>query len=146
MNSDKHQLLEERDETLSRALKNLPDRMAPAALLPLVMTQARTNKKWHLPLRLHLTFWSGALLLALVAGLSWFFGRFYEANVNPVFDHVVVACRTVFSVLVGALLRSTFGFSAESSRLILPGLCILLSAMYITCVGLGSFVYRVVRR
>jgi hypothetical protein len=148
MNSDKHQLPENEDAALSRALKNLPERTAPAALLPRVMLQAqeRTDKKWHRRLSPRLTVWSGALLLALAGGLSWLCGRFYDANINPVLDHIAGACRTVFSVLVDSLLRGSFGFSEESCRFILIAFSILLPAMYITCIGLGAFVYRVVRR
>jgi hypothetical protein len=146
MNSNKHQSPENWNTALDRALKNLPERPAPASLLPLVMAQVqeRAAEKWHWRSS---AFWlgalSGTLLLALV---SWLGSRFYETSINPVLYQGVGACRTVFNALAGSLIGGSLNVSNETFRFTLIAAGLLLLAMYVTCVGVGSFVYRVVRR
>jgi hypothetical protein len=152
MNSDQHQSPENWESALGRALKNLPERGTPSTLLPRVMAQAnaRGSGKWHQRLWHRWTFWAfaatGALLLALAARIAWLGGRFYETNVNPALDHCVGICRTVFSAVIGSLLGSTFGVGPEAYHFNLLAVCLLLLAMYITCIAVGSFIYQVVRR
>jgi len=85
-------------------------------------------------------------MLALVAWLLWLGDKFYEAKINPALDYCLGICRTVFSALAGSLIGSNLGFGTEDYRFTLFAAGLLLLAMYITCVGVGSFVYRVVRR
>ncbi len=150
MNSDKHHSPETWDSALERALKDLPERQAPPALLSQIMEQVNE----HAVERSHQQVWrrrwtwaaTCALLLAIAIWFSWLGGKFYETKINPVLDHCIGICRTIFSAIAGSLIGNNIGFGYEASHFTLIAVSLLLLAMYATCVGVGSFVYRVVRR
>jgi hypothetical protein len=149
MNSDKHQSPENWDAALGRALKNLPERQAPATLLPRVMAQAqsRAAEIGHQRLWRRWTFWACATASALLLVLgAWLGGQFYENKISPVLVSSVDICRTVFHALAGSLIGKSFVLGDEVYHWALIAGGLLLMAMYITCIGVGSFVYRVVRR
>jgi hypothetical protein len=152
MKSDQQQSPENWDAVLQRALKNLPERPAPVTLMPRVMAQVqvRAAEKLHQRLWRRRMFWvratASAMLLATAASLSWLGGKLYETNISPVLDCCVAICRTVFGALAGSLIGNSFSFSTEAYHFTLIAAGLLLLAMYVTCVGVGSFVYRVVRR
>ena len=150
MNSNQHKSAENWDAALGRALKDLPERQAPSALLSQVMAQVNAHAVERSNQQVWRRRWTWAttcaLLLAIAMWFSWLGGKFYETNINPVLDRCIGICRTVFNALVGSLIGNNSGFGCEVSHFTLLAVSLLLLAMYVTCVGVGSFVYRVVRR
>jgi hypothetical protein len=152
MDRKQHQSSENWDAALERALKSLAERQAPATLLPRVMAQVhvRTAEKWDPQPWRRWTFWAwtttSMLMISLAAWLLWLGGKFYEAKISPALDYGLGICRTVLGALAGSLIGSNFGVGSETYHFTLLAAALLLLAMYVTCVGVGSFVYRVVRR
>jgi hypothetical protein len=149
MNSEKHPSTENWDAALGRALNNLPERQAPATLLPRIMARTQAHAAGNRRQRLwkRWTFWASATAsaLLLVTG-SWLGSQFYENKISPMLAGSVDICRTVFHALAGSLIGSNFGSGAEAYHFALMAGSLFLLIMYITCVGVGSCVYRVVRR
>jgi hypothetical protein len=148
MNSDQHRSLDKWDAEFRRALKNLPEKPAPSELLPRVMGQVRVRaaEKWHGRLRLWICAPASVLLISIAAWLSWLGGNFYEDSIIPLLDHFSRTCQTIFSALTASLMGNSFGLGAGAYHFALAGAGLLMLAMYATCVGIGSCVYRVVRR
>jgi hypothetical protein len=144
--------LEQWNRRLDLALKNLPERPAPADLFPQVMAkvQARKEEKqekrpWRAwPQWLRVT--TAALALLLMGYLSVLGFQLYETRVIPVFSQIAQAFLTTCASLSGICseLRETLG--SKALHYVLLTVSLLLFGMYLTCLGLGTFIYRTVRR
>jgi hypothetical protein len=140
------------NETLDRDLKNLPERPAPADLAARVMSQvnAQVSEKRRRHLRLQLPLWlrttAGVMLLAVIVWLSLIGARFYETRMSPALDRGADICRTVFGSFASALGGIPIGFNVEACRFIFLAVSLLLLGMYVTCIGVGTIIYRTVRR
>jgi hypothetical protein len=140
------------DKALDRALKNLPERPAPADLVSQVMSKVNTNTTmklsrhlwWRWPLWLRLP--AGILLPALIVWLSLLGTRFYETRMSPALSRSVDICRTVFESMTEAFTGIQFGFDGDTYRIIFFAVSLLMLGMYLTCIGVGTFIYRTVRR
>ena len=149
---NREQTLEGWNQKLDIALKNLPERSAPADLLPQVMAKIQAqrdgNKPWllwrHWPLWLRIS--SAALVLTFVILLSLVGIRLYESSVIPAFTLVVHTCKTVFDTIAGIFIDNRTGIGRTVFQYILPAVSFLLLGMYLTFIGLGTFLYRTVRR
>lgn len=139
-------------QQLDRALKHLPEKPAPANLLPNVIAEIQTRETRrgvgqpfyfrHPWLRV-----SAALLaLSLMTALFFAAGRVYENDIIPAFRLVDSACRTVLGSLTDVLAAFSFGIGEETLRFLFPVLICVMLAMYLTCIGVGTFLYRTVRR
>ncbi len=140
------------DNALDRALKNLPEKPAPATLIPLVMSRIKApiEGRWHRRLWWQWPFWlratSGVLLPALIVGLLSLWSRYYETEMSPAVDRGINVCQTVFYSLASALGGIPFQFDGEFCRIVFLTASLLLLGMYLTCIGVGTFIYRTVRR
>jgi hypothetical protein len=147
-----HQQLENWDKALDQALKNLPEQPAPADLIPCVISQlnARIEEKWYQRLWWRWPLWlratSSMLLLALAVWLPSLGSRYYETNMIPALDRSINVCKTVFSSVATALGGIPFGFDDEVCRIVFLTASLLLIVMYLTCIGVGTIIYRTVRR
>ncbi len=147
-----HQPSENWDKALERALKNLPERPAPAGLIPQVMSRvnARFEERWYQrvwwrwPLWLRAT--STLLLLVLTVWLPSLGTRYFETKVSPALDHAIDFCWRVFGSFASALGGIPFSFDGEACRIVFLIAGLLLLGMYLTCIGVGTFIYRTVRR
>ena len=155
MNHHENKSPEPWEAALNRALKNLPERQAPTALMPNVMRQihARTvasqsqGSWWKWPLALRVA--SGVALAVLLAGLAWGGGHFWEACASPFLNRSIEVAQTIMGSLAGgmaAIFRVQPDFGAGMQRPIFLAAGLLLLAMYLSCVGIGTFVYRTVRK
>jgi len=144
--------LENWDKALNHALKNLPERPAPADLLPQVMArinegavEKQNQRLWRLwPLWLRVTV--SASSVALMVWLSLLGTRFYEAGLSPALSRIADICRTVFVSLAGSLGGIPFVIDGEVFRILLMIATLYFLGMYLTCIGVGTFIYRTVRR
>ncbi|HSW40334.1 MAG TPA: hypothetical protein VLL97_12675 [Acidobacteriota bacterium] len=136
--------MDDRDPALERALKSLPDQTAPPALLPRVMNiacaRASRNRALWLQWR-----WLPATLAAVVAvALSRLGERFYETSLAPMLDRGIAIVSNILSALARPVIETVpygeFNGFVPVAAVLLPVI------MYLTCIGLGSFVYRAVRR
>jgi len=147
-----HQQLENWDKELDRALKNLPEQQAPAGLVPSVMSQlnARIEEKWYRRLWWRWPLWlraaSSILMLALAVWLPSLGSRYYETSMIPALDRGISVCKTVFGPVAGALGVIPSGFDGDACRIVLLAAGLLLLMMYLTCIGVGTLIYRTVRR
>jgi len=156
MNSNLPRSPESWEAALSRALKHLPDRPAPVALLAAVMAQIRLREAlqfppdhswWRWPLWLRVA--SAVGLAALLTALALLGGHLWQNSVNPQLHQWTAAGQTVLTSLasaVEAIFRIQPGTGHTLLRWIVVSGSLLLLATYFTCVGLGTFIYRTVRR
>lgn len=137
-------------QRLDLALKNLPEKTAPTHLLPNVMAKIRTTeaeKAFNRPYlsRLSRLRMSAAILaLSMMAYLSFVGERIYENDIIPAFELAGRVCRTVLGSL--ADIPAAFAIGDETLRFLVPVLICLMLTMYLTCIGVGTFIYRTVRR
>jgi hypothetical protein len=140
------------EQHLDHALKNLQEKTAPSDLLPNVMTaiQAREAGKGFRqpfafrPLWLRVT--AAILALSFIATLFFLAGKVYEEDIDPAFRIINSACRTVLGSLADILTAFPFGIGDDILRFLFPVLICLMLTMYLTCIGVGTFIYRTVRR
>lgn len=154
MNKERNQPQDNWNETLSRALRSLPERPAPEALLPRVMEQVRARENARVsdtPYRLFWQRWpawlrvtASALLAVLAAWIYSFVIRFYETDVSSALDRGSAICQTVLCSFAQTLGGTWLGI--DLCRIILPAAGLLMLGMYITCIGVGTVLYRAVRR
>jgi hypothetical protein len=155
MNPDDNQSPEQWEAALDRALKKLPDRQAPAALMPAVMKQIRASaieaqpprSWWQWPLALRIA--STAALITLLAGLVLFGGHFWENSASPLLNRSIEVGQTIMGSLangMAAVFRVQPDFGTGTLRLAFVAVGLLLLAMYLTCIGIGTFVYKTVRK
>jgi hypothetical protein len=150
--SYQNQPSEDWDKALDLALKNLPERPAPAGLVAQVMSRVNANATmkwsrhlwWRWPLWLRLP--AGILLPALIVWLSVLGTRFYETSMSPALSRCVDICRTVFESMTEAFTGIQFGFDGDTYRIIFFAVSLFMLGMYLTCIGVGTFIYRTVRR
>ena len=146
------QQLENWDKALDRALKNLPEQPAPAGLIPFVISQlnARIEEKWYQRLWWRWPLWlratSSILSLSLTVWLLLLGSRYYETSMIPALDRGINVCKTVFSSVASALGGIPCGFDSEVCRIVFLAAGLLLLVMYLTCIGVGTIIYRTVRR
>lgn len=149
---EENRILEEWNERLDTALKNLPEQSAPPDLLPRVMAKIQATKKekrlrhpwWQWPLWLRATSAVASLALAgyfCLAGI-----RVYETSIIPVYRFSGRIATTLLESLKVVLGGNRPGIGSEALPYILPVACILLFGMYLTCIGAGTFLYRTIRR
>ena len=137
---------------LDHALKHLPEKAAPANLLPNVIAeiQAReTRNVFGQPFAFRqpwLRVSAAVLALSLMTAIFFAAGRVYENEIIPAFRLFDSACRTVLGSLVDVLAAFSFGIGEETLRFLFPVLICVMLAMYLTCIGVGTFIYRTVRR
>jgi len=144
--------MENWNKQLDLALKNLPERFAPADFMLQVMAkiQSQDAKKlkkqsWRqYPLWLRIA--STSSVAVLIVLLSVMGIRLYETNVIPALSLFVQLFKTVLSALAGVLLENKTVFGIELFQYILPAISFLILGMYLTCIGAGTFLYRTVRR
>ena len=147
-----HQQLENWDKALDRALKNLPEQTAPVDLIGHVMSQvnARIEEKWYQRLWWRWPLWlratSSILLLALTVWLPSLGSQYYETNMFPALDRGINVCLMVLGSFKNALGGIPFGFDGEVCRIVFLTASLLLLVMYLTCIGVGTIIYRTVRR
>jgi hypothetical protein len=152
MNKDPRQATKTWEETLSRALQSLPERPAPPDLLPQVMARVRagaagneSGKSW-----LQRALWLRvAASLLLSAPMLWVFflgNRFYETDLSPALNRSAAISRTVLGAIASALGGTHIVIDADVCRTILLAGGLILISMYLTCIGVGTFIYRTVRR
>jgi hypothetical protein len=156
MSSNPHQPPENWEAALGRALKNLPERPAPAALLPSVMAQIRAREAaqlapdrswWRWPLWLRVA--SAVAFIALMALLVCLGGHFWENSLLPLLQHWSATAQTVLASLgsaAEAIFRTGSGSGQAMLRWVFVGFSLILLATYFTCIGLGTFIYRTVRK
>jgi hypothetical protein len=155
MNPGQNHSPEKWEAALHRALKNLPERQAPAALMTKVMAQIQPpaaqpryrGSWWQWPLALRAA--SGVTLIALLAVLVLGGGHFWETSASPLLNRWVEIGQTIMSSLasgMAAVFRVQPDFGSGTLRLAFVAASLLLLAMYLTCVGIGTFVYRTVRK
>lgn len=152
IDNDKDQRWNSWQEHLDRALKNLPEKTAPSNLIPNVMAEIRTGETGISLIRpfpyghSELRFSAVILALSLAAYLSFIGGRIYENAVAPALRFASSICRTVLGSLADILGEIPFGIGDEVPRFLFPVLICVMLAMYLTCIGVGTFIYRTVRR
>lgn len=150
--SHQNQPSENWDKALDRALKNLPERPAPADLVSQVMSHVNTNATvkwsrhlwWRWPLWLRLPV--GILLPALIVWISLLGTRFYETRLSPALSRSADICRTVLGSMTEAFTGIQFSFDGDTYRIIFCAVSLLMLGTYLTCIGVGTFIYRTVRR
>ncbi|HNQ87072.1 MAG TPA: hypothetical protein PKM73_00405 [Verrucomicrobiota bacterium] len=138
-------------DRLDRELKRLPDRCAPASLIPRVLAAIRERERlpWY---RRPFTGWPGPMRLVVLAGLVGLLGVATWALVEvvwgwnwgerfPEWAGCATVVRAVWSAadsLAGALVvvvRQAGGWVLGASLL-------LAGTMYLSCVGLGTAAFR----
>ena len=130
---------------LSRSLKKLPDRPAPPTLLPRVMeaVAARHHRPWCVRVWAQtssrqqaaaLVLASVVVLLPLMYLASALLPKDWLAGAN--------ACRTV----AGALGAACSAFCEDCVHIALAVAATLFVTLYLTCLGLGTAAYQLVRR
>jgi hypothetical protein len=155
MHHDQHPSPERWEAALERALKNLPELEAPPTLMTNVMAQIRARAAqpwyrqtwWRWPMLLRVA--SAVAVLALLVLLPWFGGHCWETSVSPWLNRWHDVAQTVLGSLANAgeaMFHTWSGFGPGMLRWVLPFISLLLLAMYLACVGIGTFVYRTVRR
>jgi hypothetical protein len=155
MNPDNNPTPEQWETALDRALKKLPECQAPAALMPAVMKQIRARAVepqsqrswWQWPLALRIA--SGVALTVLLAGLVLFGGHFWETSASPLLNRSIEVAQTITGSLAGgmaAVFRVQPDFGTGTLRLAFVAVGLLLLVMYLTCIGIGTFVYKTVRK
>jgi hypothetical protein len=152
MNPDKNNPIEEWEEILDRELDQLPERQAPETLMPRVIAaiEARAKQPWWQ--RSWWTWPPAARLLSvlLITGIlvacinvslmgweSSLFGAL-TAKAGSVLSAagVLLRCLEVVGGSLALVLRSVNGWA-------LAGLGLVGVIMYLSCVGLGTLIYRV---
>ena len=155
MNPNEYPSPEPWEAAVDRALKQLPERQAPAALMPAVMARvhARATGKWYWRSWWQWPVWlragSAVLLVALWVLLPLLGGHFWETSVSPFLYRWTSIAQTVLGSLAGtldAVFRAKSGFGQEALRWFFVSVSLLLLAMYFTCVGVGTVVYHTVRK
>jgi len=144
--------LEDWNLTLDRALRNLPERSAPADLMPQVMAKIRSLKEegeqtqswWQWPLWFRIP--ACALTLVLIALGSFYMTQVYETRVGPGLERIFSACRSVLEAFINVLPDLGIGINLEIFQYSLLAIGLLSAAMYITCISVGTLIYRTVRR
>jgi hypothetical protein len=156
MNSNPPPTPDNWEAALGRALKNLPERQAPSALLPSVMAQIQAREAlqcppdrswWRWPLWLRVA--SAAGFIALLALLFLLGGHFWENSVIPLLHHWTAAAQAVLTSLASAaeaVFRTGAGTGRALLRWIFVFFSLLLLASYFTCIGVGTFIYRTIRK
>jgi hypothetical protein len=140
---------------ISRQLKNLPELRAPESLVPgvLAAVERRSSRPWYRcswwqwPVTLRVA--SAIALFALLAWLPLVGGHLWETSLNPVLSRWFGVAQTIAGSLASSLIavfRVKSGFGPETLRLVFLSASLWLLVMYFTCVGVGTFVYRTVRR
>lgn len=137
---------------LDRALKNLPEKTAPSNLLPNVMAEIRKREvgkgfrhSFHFGyswLRASVAVFA----LSLITYLSFIGGRVYDNHIAPAVNLAGGTFRTLLGSLADLLSEIPFAAGDEVLRFLIPGLIFVMLAMYLACIGVGTFIYRTVRR
>jgi hypothetical protein len=135
--------VDERDADLRQALRSLPELKAPPVLLPRVMDMAygRVGLKsgfWH-----RWRWLTGTAAAIMTAAIFWRVWQFYETSLVPIVEFMAGVCHTIVVALSGPLIG--IGPDGELNGIIFMAAGLLL-IMYFTCIGLGTFVYRAIRR
>ena len=111
-------------------------------------TEPRDRQSWwQWPLALRIA--SGVALAVLLAGLVLVGGHFWEAGASPLLNRWIEIGRTIMSSLangMAAVLRVQPDIGAGVHHQVFLAAGLLLLAMYLTCIGIGTFVYRTVRK
>lgn len=140
------------EEQLDRALKNLPEMTAPTNLTANVMAAIKkreTEKSPNLPFPFgHSWLRVTAVVLAFsLAAYLFFIGqRIYENAIRPAFTLAGSVCRTVIGSFADIPAQIPLAIGDGALPFLLPILICLMLAMYLTCIGVGTFIYRTVRR
>jgi hypothetical protein len=155
MNSDKQPAPQDWEAALGRALKNLPERPAPDTLMPNVMARIRARAAqpwyrqswWHWPAALRVA--SATVACAVLALLPLAGGHFWETSASPLLNRWLDVAQTVQRALViaaDAVFPASWSLGPETLRWLIVFAGLLLTAMYLTCIGIGTVVYRTVRK
>lgn len=140
------------NKVLDRALKDLPERQAPADLIAQVMSSlnTQTSRGWYKYLCWQWPLWSritaGVLLPVLVVWVFLLGTRFYETRIGPVLVRSSEICRIVLDSVTVALGGILGGLHGVTLHIIFLVISLVLLGMYLTCIGVGTFIYRTVRR
>ncbi len=134
---------------LDRELKSLPNRRAPATLLPRVLAKIEAQKKlpwyrrtwaqWPRSAQLFSGILTFAVFLAIGAGLNLAWDAFsWKTLVSGATTALgpIGSCLSSLSSACAVLFR-------KSNNLILILTVVLGLGMYLSCIGLGTVVYRV---
>ncbi len=144
--------LENWDDALDRALKNLPEQSAPADLVPKVMAIIRARSRgeaqrpvwWQWPRWLRIP--AAALALALIVLLPLLGIRFCETSVIPGVEHITAACRTALGSLIHATIGRLGVVSGDMFQYVLPAAILMLAVMYLISISVGTLICRTVWR
>lgn len=155
MNSKPQPPREDWDARLDRALKNLPDREAPPSLIPNVMARLQAQREvpwhqkswWEWPAALRIGSLAGSL--AMLLGLLWATGRLKGIELGTQLS----AWNTELQPTLGYLGKALDSVAQAGAALPAGGVHIailcaaaLLTAMYLTCIGLGTVAFQFARR
>lgn len=151
MNAPEQQPDSRWEAELDQQLKHLPERRAPATLAPRVMAaiQARARQPWF-----RCTWWhwppvaqvfSLALASVLLGGLTWL--ALHTDPGSLVNDMGVKAAAGLAPLaplwsLVVSIARACALLLAQAPPLAWFGAAAFLAAMYLSCIGLGTILYR----
>ena len=145
MNPTQNQPNDPWEDALSGAMKRLPDHRAPDTLIPRVQAQIRSRSSS----RLHIRAWTHWPVPLRIAGLAG------SAALATVFVWVFAIARPVIASPAWARASQTVGGALTLvgeamywNQIQLAATCaaILLSMMYLTCIGLGTAIYQTTRR
>jgi len=152
MRLEPHEQLQDWEDALDKELRQLPDAQAPDTLIPRVMAIVRAKAKlpwwrqtwWHWPpaaqVLVLLSF------LGLVIGLSYYGPQAWEALAASSLGHTVAGWLQVFTPLVDGLTALVNAFALilrQTGKLALILAAAVCLALYVSCLGLGTMMYRV---
>jgi hypothetical protein len=140
------------EAVLSHALKNLPEKNAPADLRTQVMRRihaqsviaAQPRLWWCWPLWIRIP--ATALSMALVVAFLFLAYRVYAISIMPTLHYTFEACRTVLDALTGGLVGTHIDIESNYVQYSLLASSILLAVIYAIGISIGNFIYRTVRR
>ena len=133
------------DDALSKAMKRLPDHRAPDTLIPRVQAQIRSRSssrlrvpawsRWPLPMRIAGIVCGAAVMAAAV----WISAVVQPVITSPAWARASLAVDSALALVGEVMYWNQIQLAATCAA-------ILLSMMYLTCIGLGTAVYQTNRR
>ena len=67
-------------------------------------------------------------------------------RLSPALSRSADICRTVLGSMAEAFTGIQFSFDGDTYRIIFCAVSLLMLGTYLTCIGVGTFIYRTVRR
>ena len=145
MNPTQNQPNDPWEDALSGAMKRLPDHRAPDTLIPRVQAQidSRSSSRLRAPAWTH---WSVPMRIAgivcgaaVMAAVVWMSAVVQPVITSPAWARASQAVDSALTLVGEAMYWNEIQLAATCAA-------ILLSMMYLTCIGLGTAVYQTTRR